>query len=249
MKPISRIITALSSSLLLALIINISAFADNMTFSAKGTAYAASEPLETVLYVAQHQLDFTTRKGSVDYIDREGTLIANKQMDFSASLYCPTFSTELINHSQRYGIRQQNTELVMFRNDQDKVIPAQDSSMPLICDGGFDYFVKRQILDSNNTTTFHFAVPYSQASLDMQITLLENKKVKPGVTAVAEQSCNCSDISYYIIQPKSWLYRMFAPPVVIGYQNSSKRLVVFSGQSNILDESGKNPDVIIGYTY
>jgi len=220
-----------------------------MTFSAQATAYKQNTPV----YTAKHDLDFEKKSGEVIYYDMEKNVLAVKQMDFSKDIYCPVFDISFIRHRTQYGIQDKQGKLIMYKNDENKELPMQKASQdkPMICDGGFDYFIKNNLFNEENTKRpFYFSLPNSQISLEMIIETLPASKAPEAVTNTAQQFCNCEeDMRYFVIKPGNWLVSLLAKPVILGYQESTTRLVVFSGQSNLIDSKGNSDEVVIGYSY
>jgi hypothetical protein len=114
--------------------------------------------------------------------------------------------------------------------------PAQD--LELVADAGFDNFVRGnwEDLQAGQTVNFQFVVLGMDRPLNMNIS--------------EEPVGECRDGNMCLhIALDSWLLRRFIEPIRLEYSRQEKRLLRFSGMSNIKGVDGESLNVDILYRY
>lgn len=171
------------------------------------------------LYSEQHFCSEQRLLCTVEYSNAAGEVFAQKLLDFRQSLVGPS--------------------LVMsdYRNQKEISIPAGQSEN-LVIDAGFDNFVRSSWneLDDGKQISFPFLPAGFDKPLDMRA--LRSEKID------CDPKQLCLDIEL-----DSWLLAMIVDPIELSYSRSNKRLLHFSGVSNIKDEDGETQSVDIHYEY
>jgi hypothetical protein len=171
------------------------------------------------LYNEQHFCNEQQLLCTVEYSDAAGEVFAKKLLDFRQSSVGPS--------------------LVMndYRNQKEISIPASQSDI-LVIDAGFDNFVRRSWDELSDGQQISF--PFLPAGFDKPLNMKALRSEK--VECEAEQLC-------LDIKLDSWLLAMIVAPIELSYSRSNKRLLHFSGMSNIRDEEGETQNVDIHYEY
>ncbi|MDZ7784596.1 MAG: hypothetical protein U5K56_17200 [Halioglobus sp.] len=155
----------------------------------------------------------------VEYRDPQGDVIARKSLDYSDSLYAP--------------------EVVMrdLRRDETTVVdmtPRED----LVVDAGFDNFVRSRWdrLAAGETVRFSFRVVNIDRMLSMK--------------ARARDDADCKDETLCIdVEVDSFFLGLLTDPIELTYARDSRRLLRFSGVSNLKAPDGGRQTVDIRYEY
>lgn len=171
------------------------------------------------LYNEQHFCSEQRLLCTVEYSDGAGEVFAKKLLDFRQSLVGPS--------------------LVMssYRNQKEISIPASQNDN-LVIDAGFDNFVRSswEALNAGEQISF----PFLPAGFDKPL----NMKALRSEKTDCEAQQLCLDIKL-----DSWILAMIVAPIELSYSRSNKRLLHFSGMSNIRDEDGETQNVDIHYEY
>lgn len=250
---------ALLTAGLTALMASQTAFAQPPVFAATpddsqlwaiGTAWSPDK--SAVLYQEYHfaenpELDLPTR---VQYRNPDGTLIAEKSMDYSLSMTAPAITQIDYRNSARI-----NTELLPdAREPQVKVgFQPHDSNQyreetvdyrdTMVVDAGFDPFIREnwQGMLSGRAVSAHFLVP---SRLDT---------VRVNLSQTNSNNCQGVDLEMhcFVIRPAGMLrvVGFLVDPIYIGYEQDSRRLMMFNGLSNLRDDAGEPRNVLITYEY
>lgn len=215
-----------------------------------GTAWSPDK--SRMLYQEFHfaenpDLDLPTR---VQYRNPDGSLIAEKSMDYSLSMTAPAITQIDYRNSARIS-----TELVPDgRSPQVRVgFQAHDSNQyreetvshrdAMVVDAGFDPFVRDnwERMVSGRSVSAHFLVP---SRLDT---------VRVNLSQTDSNNCNGVDVDMYcfVIRPAGLLrvVGFLVDPIYIGYELKSRRLMMFNGLSNLRDDAGEPRNVLITYEY
>lgn len=215
-----------------------------------GTAWTPDK--SEVLYREYHfaedpDLDLTTR---VEYRRADGSVFAEKTIDYSRSLTAPE-----IEHIDYRNTARINTEFLEdARSAMIKVgFQAHDSNRyreelltyreSVVVDAGFDPFVRKHWdqLVSGEPVSAAMLVP---SRLDT---------VRISLTKTDSHLCDAAsdDIHCFVIRPAGMLRAVgwFVDPIYIGYEQASRRLQVFNGISNLRDDNDEPRNVLISFEY
>lgn len=174
----------------------------------------------------------------VEYRSPNGELIATKRVNFGNSELAPEF--ELNNYQTGHLEKFENLidgTAISFRKDRsdDIRIKRLEQSAGYIVDAGFDRFIANYwdeiVLERKKQLPF--LVPGFGRALDFEIRLIGTEF---GNTV-------------FLLKPKSRLLSFLVDPIELTYESSSRKLLVYTGLSNMRDESGKNYDVRIEFDH
>lgn len=172
-----------------------------------------------LLYTERH---FCSAEGllcNVEYRDSFGAMIAEKKLDYSLSLIGPA--------------------LVMndYRQDLAFTVPGSEQG-DMVVDAGFDNYVRHRWdeLLTGNAVRFPFFV----VGFDKPLKMRANRE--ESVQCNADELCLSVGLS-------SWLLGKLVDPIELSYSRDSKKLLRFSGVSNIKGEGGETLSVDIHYQY
>ena len=171
------------------------------------------------LYTERHFCSADSLSCKVEYRDSFGAMIAEKKLDYSLSLIGPAL---VIND---------------YRLALELSVPASERE-DMVIDAGFDNFVRSKWdeLISGNDVQF----PFLGVGFDKPIYM----------RAFREKPANCNDDKVCLsIGLNSWLLGMLVDPIELSYSRESRKLLWFSGISNIKGESGETLSVNIHYQY
>lgn len=172
-----------------------------------------------LLYVEHHFCPESRQSCMVQYRDSYGELIAQKKLDYSLNPYAPKLT------------------LTDYRRDY-QVQVAQSGSENLVVDAGFDNYVRSiwEELDTGKPVRFPFLVAGFDKPFNMRAT-----RVNP-------QACSPEELCLEI-KLDSWLLGMLASPIQLSYVRESRKLLRFSGVSNLKGTNGETLVVDIHYVH
>lgn len=170
-------------------------------------------------YTEHHRCDPSGQACSVEYRDAGGQLFARKRIDYSDSRNAP----RLVFQDLRLG---QTTRVGEQRDDA------------LVVDAGFDNYVRQHWDDlaGGAVIRFPFLVAGREEPLQMRAQRQQDEACPPQRL--------CLDVSL-----DNWLISMLADPIRLQYDLATRRLLQFSGLSNIRDSGGDSLSVRIDYRY
>jgi hypothetical protein len=156
---------------------------------------------------------------TVQYRDSLGVIFAEKTLDYRQNPMSPS----LLMTDYRSGVESR--------------VPASEQEN-LVVDAGFDNFVRSiwDTLDAGGNAKFPFLVVGFDKPIKMKAL-----RSNAGDCTAAEL---CLDIKL-----DSWFLGMIIDPIELSYSRDKRRLLRFSGVSNIKDENGESLNVDIHYQY
>lgn len=199
---------------LLAVFTSFSAWASSVAI---GSAYDMSSG--DFLYREHHACREDTRYCVVEYRDTSGSLIARKQLDFSASPFRPALL------------------LRDYRRDVEQQIPVQ-AREDLVVDAGFDNFIRSRwsALEQGESVRFSFLVAGQSKPLEMLARQDDSGQ------CAAQELC-------LLVSLDSWFLGLLVDPVGLSYSRQDRRLLRYQGPSNISGGNGESISVVIHYQY
>lgn len=223
---------------------------DDSLLWAIGTAWSPdkSEVLYQEFHFAENpELDLPTR---VQYRNPDGSLIAEKSMDYSLSMTAPAITqidyrnaarivTEFVPDARSAQVRV-GFQAHDSNQYQQETLSYRDS---MVVDAGFDPFVRNnwERMVSGRSVSAHFLVP---SRLDT---------VRVSLSQTNSNNCNGVDVDMicFVIRPAGLLrvVGFLVDPIYIGYEQDSQRLMMFNGLSNLRDDAGEPRNVLITYEY
>lgn len=203
------------------------------------TGYAYQPGTKTLVYKEQNTEIYSNNihiETVTSYYSLADKLIATRRLDFSHSHYAPSFTTEDLRSGYMEGVVVSGTRARMFvRKGKNAAIKEKtiELSDPMVIDGGFNQFIKDNwnTLMQNKPVAFNFIVP-------ARLNYYNLRACKVSATG-AELTIK--------IEPNNALLRWIAPPIIVNYNISTRRIVNYEGKSNITDDEGSNPVVKLVY--
>lgn len=195
-----------------------------------------------VLYRETHLVQSDGVKMSrriVLYQCANGTLFARKQVDYSKSQIAPVF--EMIDARDGYheGVRRAAGKIIAFVKPGES-LPERSaqiaSSGVLVADVGFDAFATGHwaALSGGQTLALDFVVPARGKAYAFKVGKLADASVE-GVPA----------LTYRL--HLSGVLALFAPAIDVSYASASRRLLRFTGVTNIRSDSGQQLNARIDF--
>lgn len=225
--------------MLFALCLGVSAYSEERV--RKGYAYDIDSGKQ--LYVEVHNEtwkgDFMQRD-RVQYFFPDGTLFANKTVDYGENPQVPDFELQNIVTGHYESAKKKDEQYeVSFQEKQSDKRKTALISLPdqAVSDAGFDRMIELnwEILTSGQSISKDFLVP----SMKRFVTF----RIEQG------QVVNQGDQRYrkIVMQPKNFFIRLAAGKIILKYDFDAPRLRKFEGVSNMRDERGNNYRVNIFY--
>lgn len=176
----------------------------------------------------------------VTYRDPQGHTIAVKSMDFTDNPYVPAYRLKISGEGYVEGIRHNEAGWAMYRRSSAGAnVETKPFSIdpPMAGDSGFHPFVQAYFdaLMSGKTVEFSFVVAGRLSVIDMRAARIENTTFegKPAVQFKAELN--------------SWFLNWFVNPIILVYYPDNKRLLQYSGISNMHGPDGEAYLVRVSY--
>ena len=167
-----------------------------------------------------------------------GEVLAVLRTDFSRSPYAPDYAFEDRRRSavEAVEVSERGATLVAGSRRTTVALPG-DPARPLVTGQGLDRLVRARLADlvRGEELRVAFAIPSRQATYDFRVRALPAAPDAPTVLVRVEID--------------SWVLRLFASSLDSEYDRATGRLVRYRGLSNLLDERGDNPEVVITYAY
>ena len=212
--------------------------------SVKSTPYngiAKNISTLNMLYEEVHNEIFTAdkhNKTETMFLDENKKIIASRTLDFSDSKISPKYSLEDYRTGGYEAVTVQNGAfLIQYKENSNsetisKLLNVPD---PAVVDGGFNYFVKAKWnqLMSGETVNFNYISTARQEYYRFQITI--------------ENSTISSNTVNMKMEPTNYFLRALLDPIYITYNKNTRRIVQYSGISNIKDNEGKAQMAVLTY--
>ncbi len=208
-------------------------FAPLASFAADTTArfygYAYDLKTNAYLYTEVHEQKLSGDRwlgGSIRYFGKDGTLLGEKKMDFSASPFIPVYDYQLpALHYQEAITSVTAGEIAMSKSSNGKRKTATvDNKAPIAADSGFHSFLRahfKELLD-HKTVAFTFVAAGNLDSYKFRAKRVEDTTFE-GKKAVR-----------FLVEANS-LLRMVAPNLELTYDPEQERLLEYRGPSNVID--------------
>lgn len=191
------------------------------------------------VYTEFHQVSRAEGKlarSLTEYRAPDGVLIATLRSDYSRSIAMPTYVFEDLRRNYREGLRWENGRYVIFHQDGGKpenTFTIEGGGSVFSCQGWHYYLIDNLDLLERKTVILNLVLPSELRPFPFEVKKLANA----GERVSAE------------LRLKNWLFRHFAPKLLLVYDKKERRLLEFQGVSNILDQAGERQRVTIRYVY
>ena len=171
------------------------------------------------VYSEHHFCSEEALRCSIVYRSDHGDLIARKDLDYSPGPYKPSLVMMDYRSAQKLSFGGTGRE-------------------DLVVDAGFDNFVRGKWDNFSRGESVKF--PFLVAGFDKPLNMLAE--------AADQQGCGESELCLKI-ELDSWVLGLLVDPIQLSYSRQGRRLLRFSGVSNIRAEDGGTLDVDIHYHY
>lgn len=192
----------------------------------------------------EYYIERSEQSREVHYKDLDGKQFARKALDYSRAPTQPAFLLTDERHDKQWGAEWQDDQLILMKGDKgDLEREAIEVESKQVVDAGFDAFIQQQwdSLIAGETLTFHFALPNRLSNARLQV-----KEVAADESPISQVE---ESWRYFHIRVANSFLSLFAEDLHLAYADQERRLMVFRGRSNILDERGGSQDVEILYDY
>ncbi|MFT5483549.1 MAG: hypothetical protein ACI9GW_002206 [Halieaceae bacterium] len=173
----------------------------------------------TFLYREIHQCQPLKKTCHIRYENSEGSIFAEKKLDYAESAYAPSVWFE----DKRKGYT---------------VEVGPHTSDAAVIDAGFDNFVRSSWEELVRGEQMEF----SFLPADSKRALLMTAVADATVVCAIDQLC-------VRVEGKSWFVGLFLDPILLAYDRAGRQLLSYRGVSNIRDEEGVLQNVLISYEY
>lgn len=207
--------------------------ADDQT--ALGSAYRIANG--EMLYTELHRWDDI--RHSVEYRLPDGELFATNDLDFSRALPSPAYTQHYLRDNSTVGARWAGDRLVLFNAGRERTVGFKQ---PLVISSGFFHFIQAHWdeLGAGAVLPFEFALPerLTMVALRMRQVTAAQSGIDGGEP----------DWRYFRVEVASKLIGWLVEPLNVAF-DAQRRLVVYRGASNVKDDRGDTPQVVIRYSY
>ncbi len=175
------------------------------------------------------------------YTNPKGDIIARLTNNYSQSLSLPEHTMQDIQHKNVHGLRYVKDSPVMFNQDEKEVeeakkIELKDYKGKLVVGGqGLHYYLVSNFENviKNKTLKLKFVIPGRLDAYDFYLKLIGQSE----------------DKVIFEVEIDNWFLKLFAPKLKMVYDAKLKRLLSYSGLSNIRTEKKEMMNVDIEYRY
>jgi len=199
-----------------------------------GKAY--SQKNRQLVYTEEYY-HITSDEHYIKYKSPEGKLFARKVVNYQSSSFAPEieFVNDLINEEIVIAYKLADHIQVGYKNRKKSEYIIQNISLVknLVVDAGFDNFIREnwKPMQEFQAQSIKFVIPSRLKVIELQV-----------------YKQDCPGFECFLIEPEQWLLKRLVKPILLFYDDE-KRLIKFSGRSNIADENGKYQNVDIEYQY
>lgn len=214
-------LSALAVALLQTLSFSSTAFAEDFPLYVVGNAYDRDS--KELLYSEYHYCSIDALQCKVEYQDGASEPITHKILDYRRSLNSPELFVKA------------------YREEEDQRFAVSDTE-DLVVDAGFDNFVRSQWENLAGGAAVVF--PFQPLGFDKPLTMRASERN----TKRSELECSESKLCL-TVRVDSWFLGLIASPIELVYSRGDRRLLSFSGVSNIRGTRGEPLYVDINYRY
>lgn len=203
-----------------------------------GEAYKEKE----LVYKETHSVEFQEKKlltSRTEYTSSEGKLLAILTNNYEKSLSAPEHEMKDIVHKTTYGLRYKGLLPVMYRlengKEELKEVHHKDPSKLLVGGQGLHYYLVANMEEviQKKKIDMKFLIPGKLDSYDFYLKLSKTTETEV----------------VFDVEIDSWFLRLFAPGLKLVYDRKEKKLIRYSGLSNIQDEKKKIMNIDLTYFY
>jgi hypothetical protein len=205
---------------------------------AYGSAYSVDDG--RLLFTETHR--WSGAQHTVEYFRPGGDLIAVNQLDSSTSFVSPSYKQNYPGDGFSEGARWQGSELILFSADKQRAV---EFKPPLVLSSGFYHFILDhwRELHQGQVLVFDFAVPSQLTTVRLRMHALSN-----GATAMGKDAQGDPGWFYVRVEAANRLLSWLIKPLTVALDDQ-RRLMLYRGISNVRDDEGHQPQVLIRYRY
>lgn len=202
-----------------------------------GTAYKQNQ----LVYIEKHKAKINPNGSYIsletDYFDKNNVKFASIKSNFNKNLYIPEvdFADQRFNILEKSRLIKNNSEIELTITNKDKItnkILTTESNS--ILGQGFHNFII-QNFDKLLTDNLEVAI------------ILINKLNQ--FHFIIKKENLTSDLVIFKVMPKNIFLKVLVDPIILTYSLKDRRLLSFSGISNIDNDKGDSQNVLIQYSY
>ncbi len=196
------------------------------------TGYAYQAGTQTLVYTEQFTDTYVNGKlvaTLTRYYDVNQRLIATRTLDFSKSYFAPDFEIKDFRTGYEEGASVNAGHVSIYvKKDLNALRETQTLTVPgdVVIDGGFNQYIRANWDDllRGEEVSFNFTIP----------SAFDFYKIR--AVKVAE-SKNEISIAINLSNP---VLRLLAKPILVRYDQTTKRIISYEGKSNVANDTGKN---------
>lgn len=228
-----------SMKLLLAMLLS-----SNLAYSFTQSFEAIAKHQGRIDHFERHELIFDGHKltkAQIEYVDRDGNLIAQMESDFTHHGNVPDYSFVDFRHGIHFGLKWQGDTVEVFSQQrgenkvQRKNLGVQKKDKIFIAGPGLVYFIKKnlyQIIERNGVS-ISFIRPGTLKLDEFFLIPLKHTKQR----------------AEFEVRRKPWWLHLFSPRLRLVFELPSRRIIAYEGFSNLRDREGNFMSVDIQYIY
>ncbi len=193
-----------------------------------------------------HKADLDGGESKVEYKTPDGEVIAEKIVDYDCRVSAPNYVLQMRQGSNWIEtVRWESGQLVVSKPDGAKSL-AVVSVDDLVIDAGFDNYVFENWseLISGQPKEIDFLHVPGKHLIKLVINLVADSR--------ANQYASSNNVVVFQIATKSKLLRLFAEPIYLGYDKTTKLLDFYAGSTNLRGAVAgldKSRQIVINYRY
>lgn len=207
-----------------------------------GVAHAAKGPSA---YEELHEVTFNdqrVQRAKTKYLDPKGQLIGEMSSNFTKKITIPDYDYKDLRTGSSHGIRIDGAKITLWRKDKDGDIKTSDfyeSQFPketllVGCQGLHYYLVENlDMIKAKKTIPIAYFIPgkLDYYKFTLKLDSEDDKYI------------------YIKISIDNFFLRLFTSSLDLKYGKSERRLVQYSGLSNITNDKDQLQNVVIDYKY
>lgn len=175
------------------------------------------------------------------YSDPQGATLARLSNDYSKSISLPEHLMQDVLHKNKHGLRYLKESPIMFNQDENskeesKKIDLSDYKGKLVVGGqGLHYYLVKNFEEilKKKTLKLKFVIPGRLDAYDFYLKIVGQSENK----------------IFIEVEIDNWFLKLFAPKLKMTYDLGKKRLLNYSGLSNIRNPDKEIMNVDIEYFY
>jgi hypothetical protein len=192
------------------------------SFSFVGVAHDVKS--NQILYQESHSVVLNDERAyktsSVQYTDEAGQIFANKSLDFTDSLLAPDvyFNDTRVGTSVKVDSKK-SALTVNYQSASDRAEAVIKTAPMMVVDAGFDQMLLKywdKVLNQQSLD-FEFLAPTRAEFISFTLTPISQNK----------------ETIRFRLAPSNFVLRLLVDPIMLTYDKSTKRILIYEGLTNI----------------